>query len=381
MNFFDRAWRHLRISYRNKRRLSGPSFLILFINSACNQKCEHCFYWRNLNRKDDLSQEELFALSNSIGRVETLNLSGGEPFLRPDFSDVCRQFARNNKVRQIYVPTNAYFTELVLKQTEETLRERELEYFVIEMSLEGQGEFHDRFRGSPGAFEKAIHTYDALARLQNCDPRLRIHSVSTATANNLEEIAKLTVYLHERCPQMDHHNLAMIRGDRKNALLQGPSIAQYNRLYAFIRQLWSTREVGRYGSIVEPMLQWAKTRTVNEQRQVIPCRAGALNAVVYANGDVSLCESLPPLGNLRQNSFPSIWNSSEAQAVRKSIRTKECYCTNEIFLWPSIVFQPRQLLRAMLGARIWRRTPPLQIESPLPPVHSKKDGASSAPAE
>jgi hypothetical protein len=31
-----------------------------------------------------------------------------------------------------------------------------------------------------------------------------------------------------------------------------------------------------------------------------------------------------------------------------------------VFLWPSIVFQPRQLLKAMLGARPWRQPPPLR---------------------
>ncbi len=45
----------------------GPPFLILFINSICNQTCEHCFYWRSLNSKDDLTVEELRALSDGLG--------------------------------------------------------------------------------------------------------------------------------------------------------------------------------------------------------------------------------------------------------------------------------------------------------------------------
>ena len=110
MNALERVVRHARITWRNYQTLPSPPFLILFINSICNQKCEHCFYWRNLNRRDDLSKEELFALSESLGRIENLNLSGGEPFLRPEFGEICRQFIRRNQVRQIYVPTNGYFT-------------------------------------------------------------------------------------------------------------------------------------------------------------------------------------------------------------------------------------------------------------------------------
>ena len=263
MNAAERFLRHARITRRNYRNLPSPPFLILFINSICNQKCEHCFYWRNLNRQDDLSTEEIFALSRSLGRIETLNLSGGEPFLRPEFGEICRQFIRQNKVRQIYVPTNGYFADRTVKQIAETLKEPDLDLFVAEISLDGLGEFHNKFRGSPGAFDKAMATYDALAKLQESDPRLRIHSISTATDVNMDEIRRLTTYLLERCPRMDHHNLALIRGDRKNPSLQGPSLVEYQRLYDYMRRLWAAREERRYGSLAEPMLQWAKARTAS----------------------------------------------------------------------------------------------------------------------
>jgi MoaA/NifB/PqqE/SkfB family radical SAM enzyme len=362
MNALERVVRHARITWRNYQDLPSPPFLILFINSICNQKCEHCFYWRNLNRRDDLTKEEIFALSRSLGRIENLNLSGGEPFLRPEFGEICRQFIRHNKVRQIYVPTNGYFADRTVKQITETLKEKELDIFVAEISLDGLGEFHNKFRGSPGAFEKAMLTYDALAQLQESDHRLRIHSISTATAVNMEEIRRLTSYLFDRCPKMDHHNLALIRGDRKNPSLQGPTLEKYQQLYEYIRRQWAPREKGRYGSLAEPMLQWAKSRTAATQTQVVPCRAGVLSAVVYSNGDVSVCESHAPLGNLRQKTFHEIWNSQEAQALRKSIAAKACYCTNEVFLWPSITYQPQQLVRVMIGARVWQGAKPLAAE-------------------
>jgi MoaA/NifB/PqqE/SkfB family radical SAM enzyme len=376
MKLIERVVRHARITGRNYQNLPSPPFLILFINSICNQKCEHCFYWRNLNRKDDLSKEEIFALSRSLGRIENLNLSGGEPFLRPEFGEICRQFIRQNGARQIYVPTNGYFTDRTVAQISETLKEKDLDLFVAEISLDGLGEFHNKFRGSPGSFDKAMETYEALAKLQERDPRVRIHSISTATDVNMDEIRRLTSYLFDRCPKMDHHNLAMIRGDRKNPSLQGPSLEQYRLLYEYVRRLWMPREEGRYGSVVEPMLQWAKSRTAASQRQVVPCRAGVLNAVIYSNGDVSVCENHPPLGNLREKSFWEIWKSPEAQALRKSIAAKECYCTNEVFLWPSITYQPHQLVRAMIGAKVWQQIKPLPEDEK---VHATLDGGADSP--
>ena len=359
MNPFKRIVRHARLTSNAYFPPPSPPLLVLFINSICNMKCEHCFYWTSLNKKDDLTFEEMVSLSESLGRIENLNLSGGEPFIRKEFAEICRQFIRHNGVKQIYVPTNGYFTQKTVEKIAKVLEEPSLDLFVAEISLDGMPDFHDKFRVAKHSFMKAMETYDALVELQDGDPRLRIHCISTATDVNMDEIRKLTTYLYERCPKMDHHNLAIIRGDRKNPSLQGPSLIQYEELYEYIRRLWAPREKGRYGAIVEPMLQWAKVKTVKEDRMVVPCKAGSISGVVYANGDVSLCEIREPIGNLRQQSFPEIWHSDEAKRVRHSIGCKECHCTTEVFLWSSITYAPVQLVRASLGGKVWDKPVPL----------------------
>jgi len=379
MNPVKRLARHVRLSSYTFREPPSPPFLVLFINSICNMKCEHCFYWTSLNKKDDLTKDEIFALSESLGPIENLNLSGGEPFLRKEFSDICRQFIRHNGVKQIYVPTNGYFTDKTIAQISQTLEEPSLDLFVAELSLDGMPEFHDKFRVARHSFKKAMETYDALVELQVSDPRLRIHSISTATDVNMQEIRRLTTYLYERCPKMDHHNLAIIRGDRKNPSLQGPSLQEYESLYTYIQRLWAPREKGRYGAAVEPMLQWAKVKTVKEDRQVIPCQAGKISGVVYANGDVGVCEIHEPIGNLRQNSFPEIWHSDEARKLRESIARKECHCTTEVFMWSSITYQPSQLVRAAVGGQVWKKPLPILSHERAPvTLADGPDGAVSA---
>jgi MoaA/NifB/PqqE/SkfB family radical SAM enzyme len=372
VNTVERVARHFRLTARNygHGESAGPPFLILFINSICNQTCEHCFYWRNLNAKDDLTVEELRSLSEELGNVETLNLSGGEPFLRKEFGEICRFFIRNNKVRQIYVPTNGTFKDKTIAALEEVFREPSLDLFAVELSLDGMPDFHDSFRGMKNGFARSMETYDALAEMQKTEPRLRIHAISTATSTNLDQIRQLTSYLVKRCPAMDHHNLALIRGDRKNASLEGPALEEYGQLYRFVQSEWAKREEGRYGAIVEPMLQYAKTRTAQEKRQVVPCRAGTLNAVIYANGDVSLCETHAPIGNLRQSSFRQIWNAEAAWKLRDSIANGDCYCTNEVFLWPSIVFQPTQLVKILYQSKPWKKAEPADTFNapPSPPA-------------
>jgi MoaA/NifB/PqqE/SkfB family radical SAM enzyme len=242
-----------------------------------------------------------------------------------------------------------------VQQVRQVLQSTSLRLLACELSLDGMPEYHNRFRGNPRSFEKALETYDALAEIQRDDPRLRIHAISTATHENMEELQALTEFLYDRCPAMDHHNLAIIRGDRKNPSLRGPLLEQYRQLYAHVATVWTDRERGRYGGLVEPMLQWAKCRTIEADAQFVPCAAGRLTGVIYANVDVGLCETHPPVGNLREKPFWEIWDSDEADALRRRIRARACHCTNEVFLWPSIVYQPLQLSKAMVGAKVWRR--------------------------
>lgn len=383
--FAARIAKHARINWKNLSIPEAPSppFLILFINSICNMKCEHCFYWQQLNQKTDLTFEEIVALSNELGPIEHLNLSGGEPFLRKEFGAVCRQFIQHNGVKEIYTPTNGYFTERTVKAVREVLKEKDLDILGIEISLDGMPEFHDAFRKSRFAFSKAMETYDALVEIQKEDPRLHIYAISTATETNMSDLKKLTTFLYDRCPKMSHHHLAIIRGERKDPSLQGPVLQEYKELYQYMRRLWGVREEGRQGSVVEPMLQHVKTRTADEERQIVPCRAGVLSAVIHANGDVALCEQRPPIGNLRDKSFTELWHAHTANQVRKSIKKKECYCTNEIFMWPSIVFQPHHLARSLVGAKVWEKADPLleaekadyaedAAKMEIPPAKAKK---------
>ena len=140
----------------------------------------------------------------------------------------------------------------------------------------------------------------------------------------------------------------------------------YQKLYEHVRRLWAPRERRRFGAVVEPMLQWAKIRTLQEEKQVISCRAGVIAGVVYANGDVSVCELHEPIGNLRQATFREIWTSPKAVELRRSIANAECWCTTEVFLWPSIVFQPSALVRSMVAGRAWRRPRLPIVDDTLP---------------
>jgi molybdenum cofactor biosynthesis enzyme MoaA len=88
--------------------------VILFVTSICNARCRTCFYWLELNRKGDMTFEELSRLSSTMPEFHDLWISGGEPFLRKDLARIIELFYRHNHIRDVRIPTNGLPTEQTL---------------------------------------------------------------------------------------------------------------------------------------------------------------------------------------------------------------------------------------------------------------------------
>src|SRR5664279_2735400 len=58
----------------------------------CNYKCDYCFFRSSTQPPfaGRVSTEEHLEFFNSTGRVWLLHLTGGEPFLYPDFVQLCK---------------------------------------------------------------------------------------------------------------------------------------------------------------------------------------------------------------------------------------------------------------------------------------------------
>lgn len=378
--------RHLRLAARahGLTPLETPPYLVLFINSTCELACDHCSEHAQLNQPDDLRTSEIVKLSEELGRLESLHLTGGEPLLREELASICTQFIRHNALRRLSISTSGYYVTRTSRTVERILAQSELEQCVVELSLDGTAEFHNRFRGDPRSFDNAIQTYYGLAAIARRDPRLRLRVVSTATRDNLDEIERLSHYLYERCPQLERHTVNLLQGERRRSNLRSPDLGRFIALTQRVRTLWSDRARASHQRVTEPVLSWAKTRGLVTREQVVPCKAGILSAVVYANGDVGVCESdaaHPRLGNLREHSFRELWSSPQAQKARTMIRTKQCACVNERCLVPSLMYQPTETARAILrdSVREQPRALPAELESPLPYNSTRPQPTPSTP--
>ena len=92
---------------RSTKREKKLGTLIFFVTSRCNAFCETCFYHEELNKKGDLTFAEIEKVSRTMPPITDLWLSGGEPTLRKDLTNIIDLFVEQNGVRRLIIPTNA----------------------------------------------------------------------------------------------------------------------------------------------------------------------------------------------------------------------------------------------------------------------------------
>lgn len=335
------------------KRAKLPSYIILFVTSKCNSKCRHCFYWKDLNtHKNELTLEDIRKLSSNLGEISNLALSGGEPTLRDDLPDICELFCINNKVSNIHLPTNGLASKIIKERISEILKKIDCN-LTVAISLDGLKGTHDSIRGVEGNFDSAIKTYRELAELKHLHKNLKIFVNTVISNKNYDDIAGLAYFIKANMPQIDGYGFDWIRGDPKDKDFGIPHTDKVKALTPFLKRIQrgylrkrhTLRDRIELG--IRNQLSDLKYETLKSRYQVVPCRAGDMFAVIYPQGDVSLCELLPTIGNLREQSIITIWNSKKAEEQRKSIRLKNCWCTHGCFQPTNIMLYPPAYLKIL----------------------------------
>ena len=337
-----------------KNRLKKPIYLIFFVTSRCNSRCKHCFFSKELNNKvKDLSLEEIDRFSKEIGKLLWLDFSGGEPFIRDDLFEVYKIFVKNTKAESISIPTNGILTENIYSTVKKMLEYGKVKNLNINLSIEGTKEIHNKIRGVD-CYDKVIETYRKLAPLKKKYPQLSIMVSTVITNHNYNQLYELHKEIKRLMPNLDFHNLEIMRGNPKDKNFKAPSADALEKIKPLVFKIWASydyypsRIQARIADRAKKILFNSYLKIMRTNRQPWPCLAGKVHCVVDYKGDVSFCELLPSIGNLRKNSFTEIWNSKKAKEMRKFIEKRNCACTHSCFQITNLIFNhaywPRLLI-------------------------------------
>ncbi len=114
------------LSHRFGYKPPLPFSLTFSVTNVCQSRCRTCKIWdiyrQNPGLKNqELSLDEIEQIFASMGPVYIFNVSGGEPFLRPDFAEIIALAVKYLKPGIIHIPTNAIAVRKILASLEEII--------------------------------------------------------------------------------------------------------------------------------------------------------------------------------------------------------------------------------------------------------------------
>jgi MoaA/NifB/PqqE/SkfB family radical SAM enzyme len=348
---------------RSTKREKRLGTVILFVTSRCNAYCKTCFYHAELNHPGDLTFEQLEKVSATMPPITDLWLSGGEPTLRRDVSKIIDTFVKVNGVERLIIPTNALIKSRVFEIVDQALDHNQAIHLYLNIALDGYGETHDRIRGVPGNWEKALDCIQSLYPLKRkYAERFRLNVNTVVCAENYLEIEKLAEFMWSNF-QLDGQYFNIVRGETA----VGDEIKQVPpeilpEMYAFISKLTK-----RYGdrmfadddkgkrfvknlAYVGAITTHYRTQHANFQQSTswpFPCTAGETTAVIDYNGHVRACELREKFATLvdYDYDFSVLWAAHEREIELKQIDGgRACWCTHVCFIHDSMRHSRRALL-------------------------------------
>jgi len=327
----------MQASYALGKPLALPMNLTISVSYRCNSRCKTCNVWQRPN--DDFTIEEYEKTFESVGHAAYwFTFSGGEPTLRKDLPEMVGAAYRHCRPGVINIPTNGIQDKIIPERVERVLQAAPGSEVIINLSLDGVGVKHDIVRGVKGNFERAMRTYAGLKALKGRYKNFTL-GVHTVISNfNVDEFENIYAFVRDELrPDSFISEIAEERVELDTVGMGiTPPIEKYQPVIERLQEGIHKAEFGDVTRITPRITQAFRDRYYNivkrtlvEKRQIIPCLAGVASAQIAPNGDVwTCCIRAESVGNLREHNydFKSVWTTSKADELRRSIKAGECYC-------------------------------------------------------
>ena len=319
------------------QKMPAPFLIVWNFTNMCNLKCIHCYQRAGAPTPDELTLEEKLRVVDELDRagVASVALSGGEPTIHPHFHRIVRELS--SRGIHTAVATNGWlFADIneLAKAKEEGLR-------YVEVSIDSADpKVHDKFRGVPGSWERAVKALENAVKL-GMDHGMAV----TITKVNIGEVKNLLDLAEEiGVKRVIFFNFVPTGRGLENAWLDLDPVEREK----FLREIYLEMKKRPGLQIVSTAPQYGRVALqVSGGQEVAPthfavsgdsivkavaefvggCGAGRIYAAIQPNGDVSPCVFLPAVvGNLRKQSFWDIWTKSPLFEQLRNRDNLKGYC-------------------------------------------------------
>nr|VFJ92442.1 MAG: radical SAM additional 4Fe4S-binding SPASM domain-containing protein [Candidatus Kentron sp. LFY] len=292
----------------------APPLHLLAINTTrrCNLHCAHCYL--DAGTRQDGAPHELTAreITDVLAEIATRGtetmvvLTGGEPLLRPDMEDIVAAGSRLGLA--MVMGTNG---TLLTSERVASLEQAGLLGVGISVdSLDPQ--YHDRFRGVPGSWERAMLGIEACRR---GGLSFQIHfSITNDNAQELLPIIEFSRAVGARVLNVFFlictgrgESMTDIPAERYEAVLQNLVAAQARYTDLIIR----SRCAPHFKRVAHEIDPDARINRISGT-EGDGCIAGTHYCRITPEGAVTACPYLSQeVGNVREKAFLEIWDGAE----------------------------------------------------------------------
>ena len=256
----------------------------------------------------------LFRSIRKLPEMYFTNITGGEPFIRDDLKDIVRELYK--KSDRIVISTNGFFTDKIVDLC------KEFPQIGIRISIEGLEQTNNDIRGLEDGYNRGYTTLKKLVDMgmQDVGFGMTVQDRNAADLVPLYNISDelgmefATASLHNSFYFVESHNIIKDRlmvaqnfEDLINRLLESNSPKKWFRAYF------------NHGLI----------NYIFSQKRLLPCDMSFDTFFIDPYGDVMPCNGTKEkqvMDNLNEQSWDELWNSKQAEKVRKLVRNCDRNC-------------------------------------------------------
>lgn len=299
----------------------------LYLSERCNSRCVTCDYWRH--GRADMSLQAVVRLLPSLARLQTgvVLISGGEPLLNPEWTDIARLLKENGQ--KLWLLTSG----LSLAKHAQTASRL---FDAITVSLDGaDAATYSAIRGLD-AFEKVCEGIRAAAATGTpVGVRVTVQRANYRQLGAIVDLARGLRAHHVSFVAVDvanPHAFARTDGHAPDAALLPEDLPAFEGILRALER--DHQHDFRSGFIAESprrlqhIRQYFSAVCGSAPYPRVRCNAPELSAVVDAKGKVSPCFFIPgPAEASSGGDLSDLLNTDPMIALRDSIRAgqrREC---------------------------------------------------------
>ncbi len=295
--------------------MNAVKFASIIVTYRCNARCHMCNTWQYPSRRED---EIGLSVYEKLPFMATVNVTGGEPFVREDLDDLISVLRK--KTKRLVISSNGYFTDRIIKLVE---RHKDI---GIRISLEGLPKANDELRGIKNGFDHGMRSLIELHRRGFRDIGFGI-TVSDRNAKDLLELYELSRMLGFEFATAAVHNAFYFHKFDNSVNQPLEVIAEFEKLIAKLLRSPRIKDWFR------AYFNYGLVNYIKGNPRLLPCEMGTDSFFLDPVGDIYPCNVMDAcLGNLKERTFDEIWTSAEADKIRQNVRscTKNCWMIGSV---------------------------------------------------